>query len=201
MKTIKLGYYQNFGTKKLEKAKNIFEKSRQRKLKLIALNQKEIKDQLDSKQIDIALTDPGDIDYLKYQVTTVKTVGIMAVLQAGNFLSGQQTVELEELKNIPDLLIAKEKDEASELHYHRDLLQIKSPFLAVESFNEAALMAESGSGYFLMNEITAPAITNNQLQKMFLLRNNKQMEQKYVTVHANNETEIINLIKLLQQVI
>ena len=54
---------------------------------------------------------------------------------------------------------------------HKDILKIKSPFIAVENVNEASLMAESGSGFFIMNELTANLLKNkDKLQQLFVLK-------------------------------
>lgn len=191
MKEINVGYFKNFGVKEINQARDAFlNEYPDIKINLIPFYQDQMEDALDDGKIDIAFTDKRDNKFENYQVVPLVQLGIVAVLQAGNFMPGQQTIELDELKAIPNMLIAKIDEEAGELHYHKDILGIKSPFIAVDSFNEAALMAASGSGYFLMNENTADLLDNDQLQKIFVLKNGQQLRQEYIAVtkkHADKE--------------
>ncbi|TSO26278.1 LysR family transcriptional regulator substrate-binding protein [Lactobacillus sp. LL6] len=187
METLNIGYFKNFGKKVIDQAKINFEKSHPNiKINLVSLYQDQVKNELEDKNIDLALTDPRDNNFDDYSVESIAEVSLIVLLQAGNFMKSEQTVEMEQLKNIPNILIATPKEEWGELHYHKDILKITSPFIAVDSFNEAALMAASGSGYFLMNENTAPLLKNDQLQKMFLLKDGKQLKQNYSVVYKND---------------
>lgn len=193
MKEINVGYFKNFGVKEVNQARDAFlDNHSDVKINLIPLYQDQMEDALNDQKIDIAFTDRRDNKFAGYQVISLAQLGIVALLQAGNFMSGQQTIELGELKAIPNLLIAKTEEEAGELHYHKDILGIESPFIAVDSFNEAALMAESGSGYFLMNENTANVLSTDQLQKMFVLKDGQQLRQEYVAVVKDDSDKEIN---------
>lgn len=183
MSKLRVGYFKSFGTKEVEAAKTSFEeKHPDVQVTLKPLYQDQVKYEFEDNNIDFALTDPRDNEWEQLKVVPISQVSLMVLLQAGNFMPGEQTVEKNQLSKVPNILIAKPDEEAGELHYHRDLLRIKSPFLAVDSFNEAALMAESGSGYFLMNERTANVIESEQLQKLFLLDDGKQLKQRYVGI-------------------
>lgn len=202
MKEINIGYFKYFGNKEINKIKKKFEEENAGYLlNLHALSHDYLYHELNEKKILLALTDPRDDDLAKYQVYPVISAGIMAILQKGNFMSGQQTIELNDLSKIPDILIAKTDDEQSELHFHKDILKIKSPFIAVENVNEASLMAESGSGFFIMNELTANLLKNkDKLQQLFLLKNGKQLRQDYVLLHQKDEQQNQVLQKLVTMI-
>ncbi|WP_279034965.1 LysR family transcriptional regulator substrate-binding protein [Lactobacillus intestinalis] len=181
--TLKVGYFKSFGSKDVEKIVEEFRKMHPEiDIKLLPLYQDQVGDALTGGKIDLALTDPRDNDFNNYRLQPITEVSLMVILQAGNFMPGEQTVDIKDLKKIPNILIAKTEEEAGELHYHKDVLKITSPFIAVDSFNEAALMATSGSGYFLMNERTADLLMKDQLQKMFLLNDGQQLKQDYTLV-------------------
>ena len=172
--TLKVGYFKSFGSKDVEKIVEEFRKMHPEiDIKLLPLYQDQVGDALTGGKIDLALTDPRDNDFNNYRLQPITEVSLMVILQAGNFMPGEQTVDIKDLKKIPNILIAKTEEEAGELHYHKDVLKITSPFIAVDSFNEAALMATSGSGYLLMKD---------QLQKMFLLNDGQQLKQDYTLV-------------------
>ena len=202
MVALNIGYFKSFGQNDIKQVKTNFEQNHPDiKVNLIPLYQDQVKDELKDKNIDLALTDPRDNDFDNFTVEPLMQVSLVVLLQAGNFMKGEQTVEMQQLKNIPNILIATPNEEYGELHYHKDILGITSPFIAVDSFNEAALMAASGSGYFLMNEKTAPLLDNDQLQKMFLLKDGKQIKQEYAVVYNEKTATVNNFIEELHRIL
>lgn len=188
MKEVQIGYYKSFGTKEITEIVNKFKNVHSDvQINLVPVYQDQVVDKLEDGKIDLALTDPRDNEFGKFTVMPIKQESLVVLLQAGNFMKSEQTVELKTLTQIPNILIATPEEEAGELHYHKDILGIQSPFIAVDSFNEASLMAASGSGYFLMNERTAELLSNDQLQKMFLLKNGQQLKQTYAIVGKDDE--------------
>ena len=126
-------------------------------------------------------------------------MALTGLIQAGNFNKYQQTVELDDLTNVPCILVASVDEEKSEYHYFKDILKIKSDFIAVETLGEAVLMAESGSGYVIMNEKTAAYIDDDQVQKMFLLRDGKQLVEDYVLLGRVRDKKIKEFSKVLKE--
>lgn len=55
-------------------------------------------------------------------------------------------------------------------------------------------MAESGSGYFLLNEDTAKFFESPKLQKMFLLKDGIQLKQEYVVVMKKEPTNEVKQV-------
>ncbi|MBD5430899.1 MAG: hypothetical protein HDR41_00270 [Lactobacillus sp.] len=201
MKKLKVGYFKNFGSNELNLTKEKFEQNfTDCTVELRAYSQAGLKDALENHKVDIVYTDIRDEAFSDKKIEPIVNISLMALLQAGNFMAGQQTIELDQLENIPLLLVSEEDDEVDEYHYYKDLLHINSPFLAVNSFDEAALMAQSGSGYFILNELAANLIYNDQLQKLFLLRNGKQLRQECVCVYNQEGNKYINeFVKLLKE--
>lgn len=178
MKKIDVAYFKNFGIDNFNKAKEIFERKHSDiEVELKALGQEQTINAVENETVDFAITSVRDTDVGHLFTKGLANVSLVVVFQSGNFDRGQQTVELKTLGAIPNLLVATTEEERAELHYQRDILGVKSPFLGVDSINEAALMAESGSGYFIIDEKTAPLFTSQQLQKMFLLKNGHQLKQ------------------------
>lgn len=125
-------------------------------------------------------------------------IALLALVQAGNFNKYQQTVELNELRNIPCIMVATVVEEKSEYHYLKDILKIKNDLIAVETLGEAFLMVESGSGYLIMNEMTASHVDDDQVQKLFLLRDGKQLREKYVLLARPDDSRVAEFSKILK---
>lgn len=202
MKKLSVAYLKNFGTNEILKSKNVLEQKYPNiELELKPFGQQQTIDAVNEGRADIAITNLRDSVVNELFSEKLADISLMILLQAGIFDRGQQTITLADLNKIPDLLAVKTEEEAAELHYHRDILEIKSPFMAVETFNEAALMAESGSGYFIVNEKTAPAFKSQQLQKMFLLNNkNQQIKQDY-SLLVKEENSNLDVIKEFGQLL
>ncbi|RVU71757.1 MULTISPECIES: hypothetical protein [Lactobacillus] len=198
---MRLGYFKKFGSVDFEKIKELAGQE-QIELQLVPLSQEESLTAIQDGQADLVVTSIRDskIDEKLISRNELERCSLVAVLQVENFDKNEQTVELAELHAIPDMLVATVSEEQAELHYHRDLLAISSPLIAVESFNEAALMASSGSGYFLMNERTAKLLVNDQLQKLFLLNNGVQLKEDYSLLTAKNESsrQLIRVEQIIQ---
>lgn len=125
-------------------------------------------------------------------------IALLALVQAGNFNKYQQTVELNELRNILCIMVATVVEEKSEYHYLKDILKIKNDLIAVETLGEAFLTVESGSGYLIMNEMTASHVDDDQVQKLFLLRDGKQLREKYVLLARPDDSRVAEFSKILK---
>lgn len=195
---MKVGYFSHFGVQQVKTAANLTnQKFPHKKIELCPLYQDQIKEALDAQQIELAITDPRDNNFSGYQVKQLSHPAVMIFLQAGNYPGGLQTVEKADLVNLPVIIAAKTEEEKGELHYQRDLLNNSSPVIAVENYSEASLMAASGSGYFMMNELTANCLNNDQLQKLYLLDHNQQVRITYAAIYKESNPQIDTFIKFL----
>ena len=59
-------------------------------------------------------------------------------------------------------------------------------------------MVESGSGYLIMNEKTAAHIDDDQVQKLFLLRDGKQCTEEYAFIAKPEDQRVEELSKILK---
>ena len=60
-------------------------------------------------------------------------------------------------------------------------------------------MVESGSGYLIMNEMTASHVDDDQVQKLFLLRDGKQLREKYVLLAKSDDSQVAEFSKILRE--
>ena len=100
---------------------------------------------------------------------------------------------------MPCIMVASVADEKSEYHYLKDILRIKNDLIAVETLGEAILMVESGSGYLIMNEMTASHVDDDQVQKLFLLRDGKQLREKYVLLAKPDDARLAEFSKIMKE--
>lgn len=198
MNQLRIAYFDQLGRRELDKATEIFEeKHPDCHVKLVGAGHDEIWDKLSNHEIDLAINDWRDEEN-NFSAETISQSGLMAILQKGSYSDGIQMIEKSELSDLTCFIVANPEEEAAELHLFKDLYQIKSPFIASNSVEEAALLVASGSGYFLLNENTAKLIRNDSLQQLFLLDGGKQMRQKIAAFYREENPIISDFIEILK---
>ncbi|WP_308554784.1 LysR family transcriptional regulator substrate-binding protein [uncultured Lactobacillus sp.] len=198
MEQLKVAYFNQLGRKELDQAKSEFEQDTGVNVKLIGAGYDEAFEKLADHEVDLVIADKRDEDHDFKQEDLVQ-VGVMAILPKGSYQSGIQMVDKSNLTDLTCFIVAKPEEEAAELHLYKDLYQIKSPFIASNSVEEAALLVASGSGYFLINEIAANLIKNDSLQRLFLMDNDKMMRQTISAFYNEDNPFIEKFIEILKK--
>lgn len=199
---MKIGYLKNLGRHELEKAASRWQAlHKNEKVILEPVSYDEVEKKIQNNELDAVLVNSRHTIYRQLVTYPVDDVALEALVQAGNFNKYQQTVEVSDLKNLPCIMVAGVEEEKSEYHYLKDILQVDSDLLAVETLGEAVLMVESGSGYLIMNEKTAAHIDDDQVQKLFLLRDGKQLTEEYAFIAKPEDQRVEELSKILKETV
>lgn len=197
---MKIGYLKNLGRHELEQAAAKWQALHENeKVELEPVGFDEIETKIQDGEVDAVLVNSRNTIYQTLASYAVSDIALLALVQAGNFNKYQQTVELGELRNVPCIIVASVADDKSEYHYLKDILSIKNDLIAVETLGEAILMVESGSGYLIMNEMTASHVDDDQVQKLFLLRDGKQLREKYVLLAKSDDSQVAEFSKILRE--
>ncbi|NRO62351.1 hypothetical protein IMAU30025_01012 [Lactobacillus helveticus] len=200
MKKLRIAYFNQLGRRQLDRIVDQFkQKHSDVEIELIGMGHDEAFDKLAKNEVDLVISDLRD-DQLDFKKEILGQEAVMAILQKGSYPSGVQMINKDDLADLTCFIVAKPEEEAAELHLFKDIYQIRSPFIASNSVEEAALLVASGSGYFLMNEATASLISNDTLQRLFLLSNGQQMWQKIAAFYTNEEAVIKDFILLAKKV-
>lgn len=199
MKTLTVAFFDKLGASEIQSAKNTFEaKHPDVKVNLKSMSHEAAFLALNNDEAKIVINDIRDEQKVfKSQLLTKR--GLIAVLQKGSYQAGTQMIEKDQLADLNCFLICSPEEETEELHLHKDLWHIHSPFIAVSNYDEAGVLISSGSGYFIMNEGTANLISNDTLQKLFLLDNRQQMTQKYYAFYKDDDNLIHEFIDSLKK--
>lgn len=196
---MKIGYLKNLGRHELEQAATKWQTVHENEQVILEpINYDEIETKIQDGEVDAVLVNARNTIYQTLESYSVGDIALLALVQAGNFNKYQQTVELNELRNIPCIMVATVVEEKSEYHYLKDILKIKNDLIAVETLGEAILMVESGSGYLIMNEMTVSHVDDDQVQKLFLLRDGKQLREKYVLLARPDDSRVAEFSKILK---
>lgn len=197
---MKIGYLKNLGRHELEQAAKKWQALHENeKVELEPVGFDEIETKIQDGEVDAVLVNSRNTIYRTLASYAVSDIALLALVQASNFNKYQQTIELDDLKNVPCIMVASVADEKSEYHYLKNILQVDSDLLAVETLGEAILMVESGSGYLIMNEMTASHVDDDQVQKLFLLRKGKQLREKYVLLAKPDDSQVAEFSEILRE--
>ena len=196
---MKIGYLKNLGRHELEKGASRWRAlHKNEKVILESVSYDKLEKKIQNNELDGVLVNSRHTIYRQLATYPVDEVSLVALVQAGNFNKYQQTVEMSDLKNLPCIMVAGVEEEKSEYQYLKGVLQVDSDLLAVETLGETVLMVESGSGYLIMNEKTAAHIDDDQVQKLFLLRDGKQCTEEYAFIAKPEDQRVEELSKILK---
>lgn len=200
MKQLNVAYFNQLGRFKLDQVKKKFEqKHPDVKVKLIGTGHDQVFEKLEKQEVDLVINDVRD-EQIDAKEQKVGQDAVVAILQKGSYPNGIQMINKDDLTDLTCFIVAKPEEEAAELHLVKDIYQIKSPFIASNSVEEAALLVAAGSGYFLMSENTANLIKNDTLQRLFLLNNSKQIWQQIAVFYYQKSVLIEEFISSLKKV-
>lgn len=199
MVEIKVAYLKQLGNRELQQAKKIFaQKQPECEIKLVGTNYQTAFTLLKKGQVDLVIADGREKRHELYQ-KRLAVPGVMAILQKGTYPAGTQMIDKDKLRDLTCFLICSPQEEKEELNLQQKIWQLKSPFMAVNDFDEASVLIAGGSGYFIMNELTAKLISNDTLQKLFLLNHGKQIKQEYYAFWQKKQKVIQYLVRILQK--
>ena len=196
---LKIAYFNQLGRKELDQtAQQFSQKYPEVEVKLIAASHDDAFSMLNKDQADLAINDLRD-DNNAFKQVEITQAGVMAILPKGAYPNGLQMIEKDKLADLTCFIVAKPEEEVAELHLFKDLYQINSPFIAANSVEEAALLVAAGSGYFIMNENTANLISNDSLQRFFLLNHCQLLRQKIIAFSKSAKSLSSYFIKFFQE--
>lgn len=142
-------------------------------------NLEDLYDTLRSGGVDLILNDQRRAfsdEYVNFVLTTSECY---IELSARNPLATLESVEADDLKNIPCILIASPEQQENEKTYYQEIVGIKGNFLFAENLEEARLFVVGGKGFMPIeggkNESGAAAA----LCRVRLTRKGKPIKRNY----------------------
>lgn len=133
---------------------------------------------LRTNKADIIINDLRRALSTKYFNYYLTRVAFFAEFTTQNQLSKLTSINIEDLKNIPCIIIADNED-AQEENFYREYLGVKSDFLLADSIEQAHMMVVSGKGFFPVESILEPAIDNSVICHIPILLRGKPIYHEY----------------------
>ena len=148
-------------------------------LQLLYGNHEELFDLLRTGGADLVLNDQRRAFSDEYVNLILATNRMYIELAARNPVAELSSVTVQELKNIPCILVASKEQRAVEQEFYQTVIGIQGEILYAENLEEARMMVISGQG-FLPVEGSGPAMAfGTSIRRVPLCRGEEQIARNY----------------------
>ncbi len=178
--TLKLGYLSSYGGAEFQNAVAEFA-SKYPKIKMQIVNgtHESLYEDLKNETCDLVLNDQRRAFSDKYVNLELCETKTFVQIASSNPLSKQKNLTTQDLKNIPCIIVADEKNQESESNFYSDILGFTGGFLFAKSMQEARLLVAAGSGIMPVEGIKPENYFDSAITLVPLFRDGKQVSRKY----------------------
>lgn len=142
-------------------------------------NHEELYHALRTEKIDLALNDQRRAFSDAYENVVLARTVCSVEIAAHNPLSKLASVEIEDLRNIPCILVASGEQQEEERRYYRDIVGFKGDFLFAESLQDARVMVISNRGVMPVETTKNEAAVGAALRRVPLTRRGERIARNY----------------------
>lgn len=149
------------------------------RLNILRGNHEELYHALRTEKIDLALNDQRRAFSDAYENVVLARTVCSVEIAAHNPLSKLASVEIEDLRNIPCILVASGEQQEEERRYYRDIVGFKGDFLFAESLQDARVMVISNRGVLPVETTKNEAAVGAALRRVPLTRRGERIARNY----------------------
>ena len=177
---LRLGYLRCYSGQELHQA--VAEFSRlypEVSIDIVNGTHEELYDLLRFGGVDLILSDQRRAfseDYVNFQLVRC---GCYAEISSRRPLSQHKKVQIEELKNIPCILISSREQQNVEQEYYRNTLGFESNFLFADNLEEGRLMVVSNRGFMPVESIGTLPPAGASIKRLPIYRGKNQLTRNY----------------------
>lgn len=177
---LKIGYLRSYNSPEVHQALEEFsEKYPGISVQLLPGNHEELFTLLRTGGADLVLNDQRRAFSDEYVNLILVTSKMYIELATRNPVAALHSATVQELKNIPCILVASKEQQAIEKEFYQTIIGIQGEILYAENLEEARMMVISGQG-FLPVEGSSQAITfGASIRRVPLCRGAKQIVRNY----------------------
>lgn len=134
---------------------------------------------MESGSIDLALNDQRRAFSGAYNNMVLSESHICIEISSRNPLSHLEQIEVEELKNIPCILVIHSASRQEEQNYYDSIVGLHGDYLFADSLQEARLMIITGQGYMPVDVIGKQELFDSSVQRIPLTRGGEPVTKTY----------------------
>ncbi|MDO4330461.1 MAG: LysR family transcriptional regulator [Lachnospiraceae bacterium] len=177
---LRIGYLKCYGGQEFRLAVAEFsEKYPDVSVHIINGNHEDLYDALRSGGVDLILSDQRRAFSDEYVNFILATSECYIEIAARNPLASLESIETDDLKNIPCILIASPEQQENERTYYQEIVGIKGDFLFAENLEEARLLVIGGKGFMPIEGGENEPGFAAALRRILLTRKGKPIKRNY----------------------
>ena len=154
---------------------------------------------VESGKVDLILNDQRRAFSSSYNNLILSTSIIYVDVSTNNKLSKLNKIEINDLKDIPCILVSNGDTSEEEKQYYKKIVGIKSEIIFVKSIQEGRLKIISAQGYMPIDVLGKKEWFDTSIKRIPLVRNGETISKSYCAFSKkeNNNPYINNFTDLL----
>lgn len=178
--SIKIGYLKNYTGKELQKAIVEFSKRfPEVEIELVSGTHDELGNKVFNNEIDLKFTDQRKAFSDEFVNFPICTQYFSIKIPIYNELSNNDKVILEDIKNMPIIIIAIKEQRESEANFYHNILGFKENFIFAENLEEANLLVACNKGILPIESMIKQEDCDGTIKTIPLYYKQNQMSRKY----------------------
>lgn len=173
---LKIGYLRNYNSPEFHQALDEFSaKYPDISIELLYGNHEELFTWLRTGGADLVLNDQRRAFSDAYVNLILATSKMYIELAARNPVSALPSVTVQELKNVPCILVASRDQQATEKEFYQTIIGIQSEILYAENLDEAHMMVISRQGFLPVESNSSTTTFGTSIRRVPLCRGEEQI--------------------------
>ena len=198
---LRIGYYKGYHGNELSEAIALFsEKYPAVDVQIAVGSHEELYHAMENGTVDLAINDQRRAFSDAYNNEVLAESKIYIELSAKNPLSRLSTLEADDLKNTPCILVINQTGQAEEQDYYEKIIGLHGDFLFADTVQEARLKIITGQGYMPVDVIGEQVWFDTAVSRIPLVRNQAPVRKIYCAFWKKDNSgyyieEFANMLK------
>lgn len=177
---LRIGYYKGYHGNELSEAIALFsEKYPSVDVEIIVGSHEELYHAMENGSVDLAVNDQRRAFSDAYNNEVLAESTIYIELSAQNPLGKLSSLEVEDLKNTPCILVINQTGQKEEQDYYEKIIGLQGDFLFADTVQEARLKIITGQGYMPVDVIGEQVWFDTAVSRIPLVRNQSPVKKTY----------------------
>lgn len=177
---LRIGYYKGYHGNELSEAIALFsEKYPSVDVEIIVGSHEELYHAMENGSVDLAVNDQRRAFSDAYNNEVLAESTIYIELSAKNPLGKLSSLEVEDLKNTPCILVINQTGQKEEQDYYEKIIGLQGDFLFADTVQEARLKIITGQGYMPVDVIGEQVWFDTAVSRIPLVRNQSPIRKTY----------------------
>lgn len=175
-----VGYLKGYSSREFQQAVAEFaERYPDTAIDIMNGNHEELYEELRFGRVDLVLNDQRRAFSDEYVNVVLATAECCIEISGRSSVAEKSSVNAEELKDIPCILVASQGQRDNEQTYYREVVGIKSDFIFAENLEEARLLVIGGKGFMPVDSSGKEFQFGTPLRHIPLLRGGRPIKRNY----------------------